>query len=123
MTSKVVFNFMYRTASIPVSGREGCSLVAGLVATSIVVLSRESAAAALSSKRRWVRSPKVSEAAGGSFGGTDEVSVAWGVGDARGRHLFEFIFFWYSSRSLSLEVLRCIARWSLYILMMSTEHW
>ena len=75
MTSKVVFNLLYRTESIYVSGRGGCYLAAGLLETSIVVLSRESAAAALLSKIRLARSPKVSEAAGGAFGGTDEVSV------------------------------------------------
>ena len=50
--------------------------MAGIVATSIVVLLRDAAAAALLPKRRWARSPKVSEAVDGSFGGTDNVSVA-----------------------------------------------
>ena len=52
--------------------------MAGLVATSILVLSCDAVAAALFPKKRWARSLKVSEAVDGSFGGTDHVSVAWG---------------------------------------------
>ena len=66
--------------------------MAGLVSTSIAVLLCDAAAAALSSKRFRVRSPEVSEAAGGAFGGTDELYVAWRR-VTRGRHLFEFIHF------------------------------
>ena len=78
MTSNFVFSMMYIVASIHVSGWGGCSLVVVLVATPIVVLSRNAAAAAFLSKSRQFRSLKVSEAAGGALGGTDEVSVAWG---------------------------------------------
>ena len=123
MTSKVVSNFLYRTASIQVSGRGGCSLAAGLVATSVVVLSCESVADAILSKRRRARSPKVSEAAGKEFGGTDEVSVAWGqVTHAVGISLISYLF-WYLSRSLSFEEFRCTGRWSLYNSVTSTENW
>ena len=110
MTSNVIFNFMYRAASIQVSGQGGFSLVAGLVATSIVMLSFDAAAAALLSKRCLARSPKFSEAAGGALGGTDEVSVAWGrVTRAVGISLSSYLF-WYSLRSISFEALRCTAR-------------
>ena len=64
MTHNFVFSLMYSVASIQASVWVGCSLVAGLAATAIVVLSLNAAAAAVSLKRRRVRSPKFSEAAG-----------------------------------------------------------
>ena len=67
--------------------------MAGIVAITIVVLSCNAVADALLSKKRRVRYPKFSEVAGEAIGGTDEVSVALGAGDARGRHLFEFVSF------------------------------
>ena len=60
MTSNVVFSFMYSVAYIQASGWGGCSLIAGLVATAMVVLSLNAVAAALLLKRRWVRSLKFS---------------------------------------------------------------
>ena len=57
--------------------------MAGLVETSIAVLSRDAVAAALLSRMRRVLSPKVSEAAGGAIGGTDKVYVSWGRVRAR----------------------------------------
>ena len=123
MTSNVVFSFRYNIASIQASGWGGSSRVAGLAATAIVVLLFDAATSALSSKRRRVRSPKVSEAEGGAIGGTDEVSVAWGrVTRAVGISLSSYLF-WYSSRSISFEALRCTAKWSLYNSMPTTEHW
>ena len=64
MTSRVLFSFMYRAESIKASGWGGSSLVAGLVATAMVVLSFDTAAASLLLKRRLARSPNFSIGAG-----------------------------------------------------------
>ena len=109
ITSNVGFSLMYSVASIQESGLGNCSLVAGLVARAIVVLSGNTAAAALLLKRRRVHSPYFSKSAGGAIEGTDGVSVSWGrVTRAGGISLSSYLF-WYSSSSISFEVLRCTA--------------
>ena len=60
ITSNVGFSLMYSVASIQASVWEGCSLVADLAATAMVVLSFNAAAAAISLKRRQDHSPKFS---------------------------------------------------------------
>ena len=67
--------------------------MAGLEAKAMAVLSFDGVEDALLLKRHLARSPKVPMGEGGSLGGTAEVAVAWGAGDARGRHIFEFVFF------------------------------
>ena len=64
MTSRVVFSFMYRAASIKASGYGSRSLYAGLAATTMAVLLVDAAAASLLLKRRLARSPKVSMGSG-----------------------------------------------------------
>ena len=84
--------------------------MAGLVATSIVVLSLNATAAALLFKRRRVLSPNVFEGEGLSMGGTDEVSVAWGRVTRAVVICLSSYRFWYSSRSIYFGALRCTAR-------------
>ena len=83
--------------------------MAGLVATSMVVLSLNAAAAALSFKRRQVIYPNVFEGEGLSMGETDEVSVAWGLVTRTVSISSSSYHLWLSLRSLSFEVLRCTA--------------
>ena len=64
MTSRVVFSFMYTAAYIKESGWVGSSLVAGLTAMAMAVLSIDTAVASISLKRRLARYPKVSMGAG-----------------------------------------------------------
>ena len=78
MTSSVVFSLRYSAASIRASGWVGSSLVAGLAAMVMAVLSFDAATSSLSLKCRLARFPKVYMGSGWAWGGTAEVDVAWG---------------------------------------------
>ena len=92
MNSRVVLSFIYSAASIKVSVWGSGSLTAGLAATAMVVFMIDAAVASLLLKRRRDRSPKI---LGGrlSMRGDSRVGCCLGAGDARSRHIFEFVFF------------------------------
>ena len=109
MTYNVFSSLMYIVVYIQVPSLEVCSLVAGLVATAIVLLLRNAVEVDISFKRCRMRSQMFSEAEVGALGRKDEVSVAWRrvtrtVGISSSLYIY-----WYSSRSLSFEALRCTA--------------